>query len=168
MIVRFNPPEEGLRLGETVVWARKRGTSFWVLFCGIMLGAWGTVGTINAFVFAGIVLGSPLLVLMAIGFFFIFRVFKKGRGTKYYLTNERLIETKNGEVMREISLERFHGKPLSQFFEEKVIGTVNNQPVYVIKIYDELSGDVLMVFRDLDRDSVEALERIGQIDRSNR
>jgi hypothetical protein len=159
----FNPPEEGLKPGENVVWARKRGTRFWVIFFSMMLGIGGAVGTINAFVFVGLALALPLLILMATGFFFIFRAFMRGRGTKYYLTNERLIEARKGQIIKEISLERFRGKSLSQFFEKKVIGTVNDRPVYVFKICDPESGDTLMELKDLDTDSVEALERIGQI-----
>lgn len=159
----FNPLGEGLRSGENVVWARKRGISFLVIFSSLMLGIGGTVCTVNALAFVGAILAVPLLILMVIGFFFILRAFMRGRGTKYYLTNERLIETGKGQIVKEISLERFRGRPLSQFFEKKAIGTVNNQPVYIIKIYDQPSGDVLMEFKDLDPDSVEALERVGQI-----
>jgi hypothetical protein len=158
----FNPPKEGLKSGENIVWARKRGTSFWVIFFSMMLGIGGTVGIINSFAFVGLVLAVPLLILMVIGFFFILQAFMRGRGTKYYLTNERLIEARKGQIIQEISLEKFQGKPLSQFFEKKVIGTVNNQPVYVIKIYDPLSAETLMEFKDLDASSAEALERIGQ------
>jgi hypothetical protein len=161
--MKFNPPEEGLKSGENIVWARKRGTSFWVIFFSMMLGIGGTVGVINSYAFVGLVLAVPLLILMAIGFLFIFRAFLRGRGTKYYLTNERLIEARKGQIVQEISLEKFQGKPLSEFFEKKVIGLVNDQPVYVIKIYDPLSGEALMEFRDLDASSAESLERIGQI-----
>jgi len=160
--MRFNPPEEGLRPGENIVWARKRGTSFWVIWCSGMVGIGGGVGAIVAFITVGPVLGALLLILMIIGFSFITRAFIKARGTKYYLTDERLIEARKGEIVREVSLERFEDKPLSQFFEEKVIGMVNNQPVYVIKICDPQSGDILTELKDLDRSSVEALERIGQ------
>jgi len=160
--MRFNPPDEGLRPGENIVWARKRGTSFWVIWCSGMLGIGGGVCTVVAFVNVGILLGAPLLVLLIIGFLFIARAFIKARGTKYYLTDERLIEARKGQVVREISLERFEGKSLSQFFEEKVIGMVNNQPVYVIRIYDPQSGNILTELKDLDRSSIEALQRIGQ------
>lgn len=132
------------------------------MFFGMMLGIGGTVCIINAFAFVGSVLAVPLLVLVVIGFFFILRAFMRGRGTKYYLTNERLIEARKGQIIQEISLERFHGKPLDQFLEKKVIGTINNQPVYVIKICDPLSAETLMEFKDLDASSAEALERIGQ------
>ena len=101
----FNPPKEGLKSGENIVWARKRGTSFWVIFFGMMLGIGGAVGIINAFAFVGSVLAVPLLVLVVIGFFFILRAFLRGRGTKYYLTNERLIEARKGQIIQEISLD---------------------------------------------------------------
>jgi hypothetical protein len=158
----FNPPREGLRSGENVVWVRKRGTNFWVIFFGMMLGIGGTVCTINSLVFAGLLLAVPLLILMVTGFCFVLRAFFMERGTKYYLTNERLLETRKGLIAREISLEKFHGKPLSQFLEKKAIGTVNEQPIYVISIYDPESGETLMEFKDLDATSAEALERIGQ------
>lgn len=159
----FNPPREGLKSGENIVWARKRGTSFWVIFFGMMLGIGGTVGIVNSFAFVGLVLAVPLLILMVIAFLLILRAFLRGRGTKYYLTNERLIEARKGQIVREISLEKFHGRPLSQFFEKNAIGTVNNQAVYVIKINDPISGEAIMEFKDLDASSAEALERIGQI-----
>jgi hypothetical protein len=158
----FNPPEEGLRSGENVVWVRKRRTSFWVIFFSMMLGIGGTVGVINSLAFVGPVLAVPLLILMIIGFCFILRAFLKGRGTKYFLTNERLIEARKGQIVREIGLEKFHGKPLSQFLEKKAIGTINEQPIYVINIYDPQSGETLMEFKDLDATSAEALERIGE------
>lgn len=163
MTLTFNPPEVGLKPGENVVWARKRGTGFFLIFFSMMLGIGGTVGTVNAFAFVGLVLALPLLVLMAVGFCLILRAFMKGRGTKYYLTNQRLIEARKGQIAKEISLERFQGKSLNQFFEKKVTYTENNQPVYVFKICDPLSGDTLMEFKNLDPDSVEALERIGQV-----
>jgi hypothetical protein len=158
----FNPPDEGLKSGENVVWARKRGTSFLDMFFSMILGIGGTVSIIIALVFVGPALSALLLILMVIGFFFIFRGFLRGRGTKYYLTNERLIETRKGKIIRNISLEKFQGKPLSQFFEKKIIGAINNQPVYVINIYDPQSGKTLMEFKDLDAISAEALEGIGQ------
>jgi ribosomal protein L40E len=159
----FNPPQEGLKPGENVVWARNRGTSFFVIFFSGMLGIGGTVGTINALVFVGLALALPLLILMIIGFVFIIRAFIEGRGTKYYLTNERLIEARKGQIVKEVSLDMFQGKSLSQLFQKRVMGMANNQPVYVFKICDPLSGDTLMEFKDLDIDSVEALERVGQI-----
>jgi hypothetical protein len=160
--VRFNPPEEGLKPGENVVWVRKRGTSFWVIFFSMMLGIGGAVCTINAYAFLGSALALPLLILIVIGFFFILRAFIRGRGTKYYLTNERLIEARKGQIVTDIPLERFQGKPLSQFFDKRVTGTVNDQPVFVFKICDPQSGETLMEFKDLDRASVETLESIVQ------
>lgn len=101
-----------------------------------MLGIGGGVCTLIAYVMVGIMLGISLSILMIIGFFFIIRAFIRGRHTRYFLTNERLIETKRGIITREVSMDRFRGKPLGHFLVKSVIGTVNNQPVYKIRIYD--------------------------------
>jgi len=31
---RFDPPEEGMLPGEEIVWTRKAGSVFWIIFCG--------------------------------------------------------------------------------------------------------------------------------------
>jgi len=160
--MRFSPPEEGLLHAENVVWARQKGTSFWVIWCSGMLGIGGGVCTLVAFLIVGIMLGIPLLILMIIGFFFIIRAFIRGRHTKYFLTNERLIETRKGIIVKQVSLDRFKDKPLSQFAEMKSVGIVNNQPIYKIRIYDPVSADVLIELTDLDESSIRAFEKIGQ------
>jgi len=161
--MRFDPPAEGLRPGEDVVWARKSGMSFWVIWSSGMLGIGGALCAVFAFLFVGIMLTAPLLVLIVIGFAFILRVFIVGRGMKYYLTNERLIQARKGRIMQEISLERFRGKSISQFLARESVGTVNDQSVYVVKVYDPLSGEILMELKDLDEYSAEALQKVGQI-----
>lgn len=128
-----------------------------------MLGIGGGVCTLVVYLMFGIILGIPLSILMIIGFFFIIRSFIKGRHTKYFLTNERLIETRKGTVTREVSLDRFRGKPLNQFVAKTVIGTINNQPIYKIRIHDPVSGEVLMELKDLDENSIRAFEKMGQI-----
>ena len=163
LATRFNPPEEGLKPGENVVWVRKRGTSFWVIFFSMMLGIGGLVCTILALVFIGLALALPLVTLIGFGFFFILHAFRKERDTKYYITNERLIETKKEKIIKEIPLERFQGKPLSQFIDKKVIGMFNERPVYIFRIFDPQSGETIMEFKDLDGDSVELMENSVQI-----
>jgi len=103
----FNPPKEGLKSGESVVWARKRGTSFWVIWFSGVLGIGGFLAIIFAWIYVGTILAVPLLILVIIGFLFIGRDFIRGIGTKYYLTNERIIEARKGKIVQEISLERF-------------------------------------------------------------
>jgi ribosomal protein L40E len=127
-----------------------------------MLGIGGGLCTLMAFIFIGSILGVPLLILMVIGFFFIVRAFIQGRHTRYFLTNERLIETRNGIITKEVSLDKFKDKPLSQFVEKKAVGTVNNQPVYKIRIYDPVSADLLMELKDLDETSIRAFEAFVQ------
>ncbi len=107
-------------------------------------------------------MGIPLLILMIIGFFFIIRAFIQGRHIKYFLTNQRLIETRKDKIINQVPLDKFKGKPLSRFVEKKVIGTVNNKPVYKIRIYDPVSADILMELKDLDTSSITAFQKIGQ------
>lgn len=127
-----------------------------------MLGIGGSLCTLMVFIFIGPILGIPLLILMIIGFFFIIRAFIRGRHTKYFLTSERLIETRKAIIIKEVSLDKFKGKPLSQFVEKKAIGTVNNQLIYKIRIYDPASADLLMELKDLDETSIRVFERFVQ------
>lgn len=148
---------------ENVVWTRRKGMSFWVVWCSGMLGIGGSLCTIFAFHFAGIILGIPLLILMGVGFFFILRTFIVGRLTKYFLTNKRLLETRRGFIVKEIRLERFKGRSLSQFLVKSASYTKNHQQIYTIKVIDPVSGEVLMKLGDLDENSMEAFERIAQV-----
>lgn len=163
LIMCFDPPREGLLAAENVVWTRRKGMSFWVVWCSGMLGIGGSLCTIFAFHFAGIILGIPLLILMGIGFFFILRTFIVGRFTKYFLTNKRLLETRRGFIVKEIRLERFKGRSLSQFLVKSASYTENHQQIYTIKVTDPVSGEVLMKLGDLDENSMEAFERIAQV-----
>lgn len=161
--MRFNPPKEGLLPAENVVWTRPRGVSFWVVWCSGMLGIGGSLCTIFAFHFVGMILGIPLLILMIVGFFFILRAFIGGRLTRYFLTNKRLLETRRGAIAKEVPLEKFEGKSLSKFLIKSAAYTKNHQQIYTIRITDPLSGNVLMELGDLDENSVKAFERIAQV-----
>ena len=159
--MRSTPVEDVLKPREKVLWARKKGISFWIPFFSILAVGIVIIYILDTSAF-GAVLAVPLVILAIGGIFFIFLAFIRGRATKYYLTSERLIETRNGQIVHEVPLERFNGKPLSQFFEKRCTHLANNQPVYMIRIYDPLSGDALIEFKDLDGTSVRALEKIGQ------
>ena len=161
--MRFDPPRHGLLTAENVVWTRRKGISFWVVWCSGMLGIGGSLCTIFAFHFTGVILGFPLVILMGIGFFFILRAFITGRLTKYFLTNKRLLETRRGAVVKEISLEKFEGKPLSQFLVKNAAYTKNHQQIYTLQVIDPVSGEILMVLGDLDENSVKAFDRIAQV-----
>lgn len=162
-IMRFDPPKEGLLPAENVVWTRRKGTSFWVIWSSGMLGIGGSVCTILAFQLFGMILGIPLTILMIVGFFIILRAFTTGRLTKYFLTSKRLLETRRGVIVKEIPLKRFQDKPLGQFLVKSAAYTKDHQQIYTIRITDPVSGDTLMELGDLDENSVKAFERIAQV-----
>ncbi|MHA2350422.1 MAG: hypothetical protein ACXADL_12430 [Candidatus Thorarchaeota archaeon] len=110
--------------------------------------------------------GISMVGIAAFLLFFIFIVivvaFIRERRTRYYLTTERIIEARGGVLIKEIPLEHFAGKPLSQFLESRVTHSVNNRPIYTIRVYDPVSDDVFEL-QGLDGSSTRAFERIGQI-----
>ena len=160
--MRFFPPNEGLEGGEKVIWARKKGVNFWVVFFVFIVIIGSQLVIFNTFQFVDLSFGVLLLLLSSTGVFLVLREFLRGKRTKYYLTNKRILEVRKGDIIQELSLERFEGKPLNQFFEKRITHRVNKQPIYTIRIYDPQSGDALIDFKDLDGTSTMALEKIGQ------
>jgi hypothetical protein len=109
--------------------------------------------------------GMDMVVLDAFLLLFIFIgvvvAFVRERRTRYYLTSERIIETRGGSLIKEIPLDHFSGRPLSQFLEAKVTHQVNYRPIYTIRVYDPVTDDVFEL-QGLDGSSTRAFERIGQ------
>ncbi len=159
---RFVPPVTGLWPGERIVWIRRPGTGFWITCFGILL-----VLSIISLPFTiasdlGLSGAAPPL-FAAVGGIVIFMYFYiVRRRTRYYLTDERIIEVRGDRIVKEMSLERFAGRPMGQFLESRVTHTVNNMPMYDIRIYDPLS-DETMVLKSLDGFSASWLEEIGKI-----
>jgi DNA replicative helicase MCM subunit Mcm2 (Cdc46/Mcm family) len=85
--------------------------------------------------------------------------FVVAKSTRYVLTNQRIVETRFGKIVKEIVLADFMGKPISQFLDKQAAGTVNEQPVYNVRITNPRSLDIIE-FRSLNESAVEALERI--------
>ena len=160
-IERFDPPEEGMLPGESIVWSRKAGSVFWIMFCGIGLPMVGVM--ILAFIFPTFGDFVSLLVLGSIvaGFLYILASYINLRRTRYYLTTERIIEVRSDNIRKEIPLERFTGRPISQFIESKVMHLENGQPIYRIRIYDPTSDDMIAL-KGLDENSARAFEIIGE------
>ncbi len=82
------------------------------------------------------------------------------RRTRYYITTERIVETRGGDIVHEISLDQFAGRPLNQFLESRVTHTVNDRPIYTLTVYAPETEEI-MELKGLDESSVEAFERIG-------
>ncbi|MHA2188099.1 MAG: hypothetical protein ACXADL_12435 [Candidatus Thorarchaeota archaeon] len=158
---RFDPPKEGMLPGESIVWSRRAGTGFWVIFFGAMLLMGGPVvsfASVDAF---GLSVGIIFGFLTLVGFIILLRILINVRRTRYYLTTDRIVEVRGSKIARAIPLDHFAGKPLGQFIESRVTHTSNNQSVYGIRIYDPVSDDV-MELKGLDPNSARVFERIGE------
>lgn len=156
--------------GENVVWATRRGIfglSFVVAFFGmgggIFLAFFGFLGTNEGIILPpNPTLGWAGVVLILVGLVYMTISSVIAKSTKYILTNRRIVETRFGKVVREISITSFLGRPLSQFLDKEAAGTVNGQPVYNIRITDPKSADI-MELKTLNESAVKAFEKISQI-----
>jgi len=135
--------------------------AFFAIIGGIILAVFGVMGgEANGQPFPpNPSLGWTGTVLMLVGIGYTVMSFLIARSTKYILTNQRIVETRSGKIVKEIALTDFMGKPISQFLDKQAAGTVNNQPVYNVRISNPRSLDVIE-FRSLNESAMEALERI--------
>jgi hypothetical protein len=159
---RFDPPEEGMYPGESIVWTRRKGTGFWLIFFGflIVIGLPALFfGVIEDFGFS---LALPILLLAIVGISAVVGLFIQTKRTRYYLTSERILETRGGNIIKEIPLHHFAGKPIGQFLESRVTHRSNNQPIYTICVYDPMSDEVFEI-KGQDYQSTMAFERIGDV-----
>ena len=153
---------------ENVEWTTAKG----FFSISLLLAIFGVIGGIVLAVFGfmgGEANGQPFppnpalgwigTVLMLVGIGYMVISIQVARSTKYILTNQRILETRSGKIVKEIALADFMDKPISQFLDKQVAGTVNNQPVYNARISNPRSLD-LIEFRSLNESAMEALERI--------
>ncbi|MFW9817749.1 MAG: hypothetical protein ACFFEW_17665 [Candidatus Thorarchaeota archaeon] len=158
---RFDPPEEGLMPGESIVWTRRAGIGFWVIFFGFLVVIGGPVLLFGGFEF-GILISTAILILFVVALIALCTSLVQTKRTRYYLTSERILETRGGRILKEIPLHHFAGKPIGQFLESRVTHRSNNQPIYTIRIYDPMSDDVFEI-KGQDYHSTMAFERIGDV-----
>jgi hypothetical protein len=161
-MMRFAPPSEGLLSNENVVWAKKQGIGFWIPFFGMFLVVGGFLLISLSFAFVGVIAGAVVIVPVLVGLFFLAKTTIRVLRTKFFLTNQRIIQTEDTEIVKEMPLERFGDKPLEQYIEITVGYLENNEPRYVVKINDPVTAETIVECRGLDKTSVEAFERIGK------
>ena len=158
--MQFDPPEQGLKPGETIIWTRREGTSGKVIASGFLFFMLSPVVLVGAYNLYGLSMVGTAAFLLFILFIVIAVAFIRERRTRYYLTSERIIETRGHNLIKEMPLEHFSGRPLSQFLESKVTHEVNLKPIYTIRVYDPVSDDIFEL-QGLDGASTRAFERIG-------
>jgi hypothetical protein len=158
--LRFDPPEDGLQPGESIVWTRREGTSGKVIASGFLFFMCSPVALVGVYNLYGFGMVGATAFLLFVVFITITVAFVRERRTRYYLTTERIVEARGGVVMKEVPLEHFAGRPLDQFIESKVTHSVNNRPIYTIRVYDPTSDEIFEL-KGLDGSSTRAFQRIG-------
>ena len=128
--MRFAPPNEGLLSNENVVWTRTE-IGFWISSFGIFLVVGGVLLISFSFAFAGVIAGVGAIVPVLVGLFLLAKATIKALRTKFFLTNQRIVQTEGTNIVKEMPLERFGDKPLEQYIEIKVGYLENNEPRYV-------------------------------------
>ena len=159
---RFDPPEEGVMPGESIVWTRRAGTGFWLIFFGFLIVIGGPVLVFGGTQELGPAFTLPSLLLATAGILAVVALFIQTKRTRYYLTSERILETRGGNIIKEIPLHHFAGKPIGQFLESRVTHQSNNRPIYTIRIYDPMSDEVFEI-KGQDHHSTVAFQRIGEV-----
>jgi len=150
-MMRFAPPREGMLANENVVWARKQGIGFWIPFFSVFLGVGGCLLIFFSLGFVGTVAGIAATVPVLVGLFFLTKATINALRTKFYLTNQRIVQTRGREIVKETPLERFGDKPLDQFVEIKVGYLENDEPRYVVKITDPITAETIVECRGWTR-----------------
>lgn len=159
---RFDPPEEGLMPGESIVWTRKAGTGFWLIFFGFLIVIGGPAVLFGVIQELSSSLAFLFAILVAAGIIGEMALFIQTKRTRYYLTSERILEVRGANIIKEIPLHHFAGKPIGQFLESRVTHRSNNRPIYTIRIYDPMSDEVFEI-KGQDYHSTIAFERIGDV-----
>ncbi|MFW9849557.1 MAG: hypothetical protein ACFFF4_10460 [Candidatus Thorarchaeota archaeon] len=158
----FNPPEEGLQPGESIIWQKKARITTSIWFCGGCLPLMMPFLIPLAFLTFGNSVGTGVLFFCTLGLLYLIYAYIKIRRTKYYLTTRRIIEVRGGNIQQEIHLERFIGKSPDEFFQVKENYRSGAETFYVVRIYD-LDTEVLIELKGMVEDDVEKLKGIAKI-----
>jgi hypothetical protein len=153
---------------ENVEWTTRKGffsfsliLAFFGMIGGVVLAAFGFMGgqSNGQPVSPSPVLGWMGVALMLAGLGYVAFSFLATKSTSYVLTNQRILETRSGKIVKETALADFMGNPISQFLDKQAAGTVNQQPVYNVRIINPRTLDHIE-FKSLNESAVGALERI--------
>ena len=79
---RFDPPEEGLLSGESIVWTRRAGIGFWVIFFGFLVILGGPFLMLGGFEL-GLLLYSILFILLFAALIALCTILVQTKRTRY-------------------------------------------------------------------------------------
>ncbi len=154
---------------EEIVWVgdTQYGSRGWtggvlvILFGGFFL----TIGLLASTV----VLAAFGLLFMIVGIPLTYHGIKQG-GTKFYLTNFRLVRAKKGSIVSQFSRQIFRGRNLSSFLrvtappkrdaKDRAWSPVET---FLVQVLDPSTGNLLMSLGWIPEPSVKALETISQV-----
>jgi len=160
MFEEFSPPDEGLNLGEEVVWNRRAGMAAMMMLSGacciLNKGPCILISSISM----GPLITNILVIVFFIGIFLTIVEFVNSRRTKYYLTTERLVEVRGGLIRTQIPLSHFKEAGTADFLEIKSTYSEGAKTFYQAKIRDPTSGK-MMVLTGLDEDARALIQKIA-------
>ena len=157
--VRFDPPV-GLLPHEQVVVARAKGVGSNPWYGPIVVILFGLV-----FGYIGIEGKTPLGLVIGIGIVglgvLIFRANVIRKNTRYFVTTFRIVRTYRGNIVHQVSRDRFKGKPMSQFLEKGPTAHFSGMTVSSIRVLDPETGIEIMGLPELSEESVNAIESMA-------
>ncbi|MDH4214709.1 MAG: hypothetical protein OEV85_12405 [Candidatus Thorarchaeota archaeon] len=101
------------------------------------------------------VVAPPALILI---FLYMIYFVVQSKKTTYYLTSERLLETRNAKILEEIPRENLQGFETDQFMKSEWHHQNLGVEYYEITITDQKSGK-FMILTGIDKKSVSLVEK---------
>lgn len=160
MFEDFSPPEKRLNPGEEVVWSQRAGMAARMMLGGACCIVGSPWVLLVSYVALGAWVGNILLFIVLIGLFLIILEFVNSRRTRYYLTSERIVETRGGLVRTQIPLEAFQGLDPADYLEIKSTYSEGAKTFYQAKIRIPESRK-LMILTGLDENSRDIILKMG-------
>ncbi|TFG15568.1 hypothetical protein EU537_00680 [Candidatus Thorarchaeota archaeon] len=159
---RFSPPEYGLLPEETVLWQQSGGTPFMIFYCGVCLPLSSVfiIPFIAAYIGETIASGYALFSLMIL--LYTVARYINIRRTQYYLTTNRIIETRGGRIVEEISRESLRERNPREFFQAKEDYGSGGGAIYRIRFYNIELGK-LIEFHGIRDWDLEKIRKIMQL-----
>ncbi|TXT56542.1 MAG: hypothetical protein BAJATHORv1_20131 [Candidatus Thorarchaeota archaeon] len=160
---RFEPPEHGLQSEERVIWHEKAGTPFLTIFCGGCLPLSSVFIIPISAVILGERVGFGIAFLLLAGILYYLVKFITIKRTSYYLTNQRIIEVRGGEIIEEIPRSVFTGKKPNEFLRI----SEDHEDAYTwynILIYD-IDTKKMIKLHCVDEEVLESLRALSEMEK---
>ena len=156
----FKPPA-GLQPHEQVVWNRQNRSGIPARALAIMLLFFGGIPLVLGLVSGAIVPGAIFFAFVLLVTLPLILVSRRARGTRFYLTTARLVQTDHNAITQQVSRSLFKGRPLGQFLQKKLEFSPNAfVDKFSLKVLDPSSGNVIMTLGVMTQPMVQSLETL--------